>query len=279
LYRLIKNIASTIIELLPVRMAERLLVMLEARIGIGTGGGPHQSGERVLFVILNAIRKEKLVIFDVGANQGQYTSELLLGLSENQDCSIHCFEPSKNTFQLLSQKHESNKRVRLNNFGLSNLEKHSTLYMDKLGSGLASLTERRLEHFGKEHGAISEEVKLRTLDSYAEEQENSHIDLLKIDVEGHELKVLSGAERFLKENRIDLIQFEFGGCNIDTRSFFQDFFYFFQGYDFKLYRILSHCKLLEIPKYREIDEKFRTMNYLAVNKNFKFREKFKTLIK
>ena len=50
------------------------------------------------------------------------------------------------------------------------------------------------------------------------------IDFFKIDVEGHEMDVLKGIGD--KISNIKLIQFEFGGCNIDTRCFFQDFWYF-----------------------------------------------------
>ena len=48
----------------------------------------------------------------------------------------------------------------------------------------------------------------------------SKIDLLKLDVEGHELYLLS-AKKFI--SKISVIQFEFGGCNIDTRTYFRDF--------------------------------------------------------
>lgn len=53
-------------------------------------------------------------------------------------------------------------------------------------------------------------------------------------VEGHELDVLAGAEEALKS--VQLVQFEFGGCNIDTRTYFQDFFYFFQQHGFAIHR-------------------------------------------
>ena len=53
---------------------------------------------------------------------------------------------------------------------------------------------------------------------------NQEIDIMKLDVEGHELDVLEGSRKTI--NSIKLIQFEFGGCNIDSKTFFQDFYYF-----------------------------------------------------
>ena len=64
-----------------------------------------------------------------------------------------------------------------------------------------------------------EEVNLMRFDNYWDE--NKYIDFVKIDVEGHELEVLEGFGNLIKITK--LIQFEFGGCNIDTRTFFKIF--------------------------------------------------------
>lgn len=36
---------------------------------------------------------------------------------------------------------------------------------------------------------------------------------------------------------IDRVTFEFGGCNIDTRTYFQDYWYFFKTFGFRVFRI------------------------------------------
>ena len=81
-----------------------------------------------------------------------------------------------------------------------------------------------------------------------------------MDIEGHELDALRGFGEALKH--IDVIQFEFGGCNIDTRTFFQDFWYFFQKEGFEIYRI-TPFDLVKIESYQESEEYFVTTNYLA----------------
>lgn len=65
-------------------------------------------------------------------------------------------------------------------------------------------------------------------------------------------------------NKIEVIQFEFGGCNIDSRTYFQDFYYLLKD-NYKIYRILKNG-LIEIKSYKEIYEIFITINYLAIKK-------------
>jgi hypothetical protein len=60
-----------------------------------------------------------------------------------------------------------------------------------------------------------------------------------------------------------MVMFEFGGCNIDTRTYFQDFFYFFKKHDMSIYRITPSGFFHPIPKYLEELEQFRTTNFLA----------------
>jgi hypothetical protein len=87
---------------------------------------------------------------------------------------------------------------------------------------------------------------------------------LKLDIEGHELKALNGATQMINSKKIDVIQFEFGGCNIDSRTYFQYFFYLLKD-NYYIYRILKDG-LFEMPTYKKTYEIFITINYLAVKK-------------
>lgn len=108
---------------------------------------------------------------------------------------------------------------------MSNINSRSILYSNESGSGLGSLTKRKLDHFGIDF-SVEENIELIRFDEYSVNNIiDKDIDLLKIDVEGHELKVLEGVGEKIKN--IKIIQFEFGGCNIDTKTYFQDYWYFF----------------------------------------------------
>ncbi|HWZ03610.1 MAG TPA: FkbM family methyltransferase, partial [Mucilaginibacter sp.] len=84
---------------------------------------------------------------------------------------------------------------------------------------------------------------------------------LKLDIEGNELNALKGAEKMLKSKSVKSIQFEFGTCNIDSRTYFRDF-WFLLNQDYNIFRVVKDG-LYPITAYTEYDEVFATINYYA----------------
>jgi len=240
---------------------EKRVKFCQNLMGIGSASSASSSGEFSVFKLLKTKLEEPFCIFDVGANKGQFLG-LALDKLGDRDFSIHCFEPSKETFSKLLSSCEDNRVVK-NNFGMGKKKEEAVLHYDESGSGLASLTKRDLLHFGIEFDK-SETVKINTIDIYCAENNIERIDLLKMDVEGHELDVLQGALDVFKEKTISAVMFEFGGCNIDTRTFFKDFWDFFSSRNYKLFRITPSGYLLPITNYSERYEQFVTTNYLAL---------------
>jgi FkbM family methyltransferase len=196
---------------------------------------------------------------DVGGNVGSYTKALLLEF----ETQIIVFEPNEKNYLTLLEMFAENKSVKLENLALSDKSGVATLHADLDGSGLASLTKRRLDHHGIPFD-FSEQVKTVRFEDYWRDKLGSpEISLLKLDIEGHELIALHGLGNAI--NHIELIQFEFGGCNIDTRSYFQDFWYFFTQHSFEIFR-LGPLGLQKIETYSEKDEYFSTTNYFAKRK-------------
>lgn len=155
------------------------------------------------------------VVFDVGANVGEWTISLL-GLAEGLrgEGHVHCFELAPITFSKLQSamaRNQSGAKVFCTNAGLSDSDGTMELYINGENSGVNSFYNRRLEGLGISYGQ-RETVQVTTVDNYCHKEGISHIDFLKIDVEGHELAVVQGAKAMLKRGAIDYIQFEYGGC-------------------------------------------------------------------
>lgn len=226
----------------------------------GFAGDVKESGEKNVW---SHLKKQspgaKPIVFDVGANQGSWSR----GIYEyfKGKITLHAFEPSLASFAILKKTLPPD--ITSYYIGFSDFPGTQTLFSDTAGSGLSSLSKRNLVHFGKSFNE-EEEVALTTLDRFCEENKIHHIDLLKLDTEGHELNILKGAADLLSKNAIGMIQFEFGGANIDSRTYFQDFWYLLSP-QYNICRIIRNGLQL-IPSYQETCEVFLTTNFLAVSK-------------
>jgi FkbM family methyltransferase len=203
--------------------------------------------------------KSPSLCIDIGGNKGFYTEEILKKFPQ---CKIVIFEPSISNIELLRLKYGQNKNISIEQKAISNFEGEATLYSNDHGSGLASLSKRRLAHFGIEFENFEQVPVIRFEDYWEDQLGSQSIDFVKLDIEGHELDALNGFRKALKSIR--LIQFEFGGCNIDSRTYFQDFWYFFKENNFVLFR-MTPLGIHKISSYSELDETFKTTNILAKN--------------
>lgn len=222
----------------------------------------HNGEVETIRMIRTMISSQSPVLFDVGANQGKFTKQILEAW-QGMTYHLYVFEPSKKTFEVLQSSVQAPTYVHLINKGLGEKPGHVELFFDKEGSGLASVYPRDLSHVQIDF-SHHETVELTTLDLFCEQNMIPSIDFLKLDVEGHELAALKGGKKMIGGGNVSIIQFEFGGCNIDSRTFFRDYYNFFKE-DFKLFRILSNG-LLAIDSYSEKLEVFQSANYLAVKK-------------
>jgi len=205
-----------------------------------------------------------VIVFDVGAHDGAYGSHIL-NLMQNK-VKLYCFEPLKQNFEDLKKRLGNAPNVQLLNFGLGDKEELTTLYFSDHVSRMSSVYRRNLDHDYRKL-CEAQQIKLRKLDDFCKDEGIAKINFLKLDVEGHELPVLEGAKKMINSNSIDLIQFEFGECNVDSKTYFQDFFYLLKPY-YKIYRILQHG-LDRIEEYSYENEVFRVTNYLAISKTIK----------
>lgn len=197
---------------------------------------------------------------DIGANVGAWTVQLRKTFP---NLEVHMFEPANSLFNQLNTRFFEDDLIYVLPFAVSDERGKGCLYFDKDRPELTSLTKRRLDHFNI-YFDRSENVDVICFEDYWNiNLERRDIDFIKIDVEGYELAVLRGMGQAI--NFIKVIQFEFGGTCIDTKTYFQDFWYFFEEHNFEIYRF-TFLGLFRIATYREIDETLVKTDFLAVRK-------------
>ena len=235
------------------------LVEKFARLSLGKGWGSTTASSEVEAVsrFMRVLRlSQPIVALDIGANQGEWAAAFRQTFPA---AKIYMFEPSSTACHKLSRRFDGDTRMIAVHAAVGREPGRATLWSDYPGSPLSSLSKRRLEHFGIAL-ECSEDVSVVSLDQWCED---NHVKptIVKHDVEGSEFEALVGAERILESAAV--VQFEFGGTNIDSRTFLQDFFYFFRKHRFDLYR-LGPAGPRRLLGYSEMDEAFQTTNYLAV---------------
>lgn len=236
-----------------------VLRFLEKQVmrGLGKGHGTKTVAAEVRYVerLLGPIRPKLCV--DIGANVGAYSDELLRRFP---GAEVWAFEPSATNVEKLTARFRDEPRFHLQPVAVGEADGDATLFADSPGSGLGSLSKRDLSYLGLDFDHSETIRVIRFEPFWRDTLGGAVIDLLKLDVEGHELAALRGAGEAIAHCRA--VQFEFGGCNIDTRTYFRDFWDFFSAHGFALHRI-TPFGLTHIARYSERDEVFTTTNYIA----------------
>jgi len=208
--------------------------------------------------VLSRLIKYCDVIFDAGAFLGNWS---LMCFKLKTDIHIHMFEPFKNSFNELKKKFHDNNRIILNNVALGNSEGKGELYINETVPSLNSVYQRKdlcakyLEHNRKEP------IIVTTLDTYCD-QKIQKIDYIKIDTEGNELNILEGGKKLIENRSIKFIQFEYGGCNIESKTYFKDIYKFLRDYNYYVYKIYPK-KIMFIDKYHTGLDNFQLQNFIA----------------
>ena len=131
------------------------------------------------------------LVFDVGAHRGETTFAVL---ERYPSATIHAFEPVRENFEALKAAVEHIPSVICHQLALGdqpgsveilNAEHSQTYTLKKQVSALSQST------------ALTTSVTVSTLDGFLRNMSVGRIDLLKLDVEGYELKALTGAHETL----------------------------------------------------------------------------------
>jgi FkbM family methyltransferase len=193
--------------------------------------------------VLDQLGSELGVVFDVGANVGDWTQNALRAGAGH----VHAFEISPATSAGLAQRYAGDTRVTVNTFGLSS------------AAGTVTI------HHYPDHPALTTaiDVPVRTGDDYVAEAGVDRIDFMKVDVEGAEEHVLAGFAKTFERSAVRVVQFEYGRVSILTKYLLRDFYADLTSHGFTIGMIEPNG--VTFGDYDLSMEKFNDSNWLAVH--------------
>jgi FkbM family methyltransferase len=215
------------------------------------------NGEYYYLKKLSAIKFP--VLFDVGANIGEWS--LMVGTLWPES-KIYSFEILPMHWETLAANTSKLINVNIIKSGLSDSEGMMKLFFNsRTGKDPeASSYPQFLMKSEKEHYDSEIDCSVITGASFVKEHEINKIDVLKVDVEGHDLKVIKGFGDFI--NNVRCIQFEYGVYNITSKDLLIDFYSYMQKYNFIIGRLYPHY--VDFSEFTYSRENFLGGNYIAV---------------
>ena len=197
---------------------------------------------------------------DVGAHKGEFLNYLLT-IKDIQE--IHAFEPQKEIFDMLNLNFGKNKKIFLNSEGVSDINSTREMNLNSLTSTSTFSTINKNSPWFKfknivlnKKDSFQKKIEIKTirLDDYFKVKDINKIDLLKIDTEGHELKVLNGAKKIFENDKIKYLLIEIHSSNMYKDYRASDIYSFLKEKNFKL------VKRFKFPFLKFEDQLYENVN-------------------
>lgn len=148
-----------------------------------------------------SLAKHSTTILDIGANTGLFS---VLSSISNKNAGIHAIEPYESNANRLIKNVELNlcKNISIHRVAMGEKEGEIQFVFPADGriSEVSSVNENFSSQVYKELTWVNRNVSITTLDNFRKKN-NLRIDLIKCDVETHEIAVFEGAKQTIREDR------------------------------------------------------------------------------
>jgi len=147
-------------------------------------------------------------VFDIGANVGQFASQIHRVLP---DAMLYSFEPLEDCYSELVKKMAHLPRFRAFNFALGDTNGQVEIYRNDFtpSSSLLPMEELHKQAFPFTAHVTTQRIEIRRLDDVSQQLDIVDDVLVKIDVQGTEDKVILGGEKLLSRASVLIVETSF----------------------------------------------------------------------
>ena len=218
--------------------------------------------QKILKVLSKNFENNSLsVLVDVGSHKGEYINSIKKKFNIQK---IYGFEPNPDIYKILKKKIVDEK-INLFNFGISDENGKIEFYKNlETSSSTINKLNTKSKYYKKKYFLLNIfnskevikkiEINVLRLDEFIHLNKIDKIDLIKIDTEGYEFKVIKSLKKKIKNVKIIHLEHHFDDMIVKN---------------YKLTDIHNYLKKNGFEKFFKIKMKFRkSFEYLYINKNF-----------
>tara|TARA_B100001964_G_scaffold227345_1_gene277161 strand:- start:124 stop:831 length:708 start_codon:yes stop_codon:yes gene_type:complete len=218
--------------------------------------------QKVMKKIEFLIGKNFSTLVDVGSHHGEYILSIKKKFNIKE---IYGFEPNPIAFEILKKNIINLSGINIYNYGIADTEEDKILNqnIESSSSSINSLNKNS-KYYKKKYflfnflnlKKVSNSIKIKAINlaKFIDEKKIDKIDLLKIDTEGYEFKVIKGLGKNISKIKLIHLEHHFDDMIIKN---------------YKLSDIHNYLKNNNFIKIFKIKMKFRkSFEYIYKNKNF-----------
>jgi FkbM family methyltransferase len=188
--------------------------------GVSTLRRSAYAERKILRELLHCLRMENdLVVYDIGAHTGRYAAAIANSTAVRQ---VIAFEPIPDSFGMLKEHTQALGKVTPINLALGDETGRTRFFLNesRASSSLLPMHPRHVRHFPFTARVSQASVEIKTLDEVSAELRLVPPDIIKLDVQGYEDRVIAGgAETFGKARwcliELSLVELYEGAATFD----------------------------------------------------------------
>lgn len=232
-----------------------------------------------MFNILSIKPPQNLTIFDVGCHYGESIKRFLTLFN---GCSIYSFEPDITAYNFVRDRYSDQTNISIYDFGIGARDSTNSFHQCLVPGNSSFNKILESSKWAKQRASIygvssseliktMENVPIRSLDSFATENDIKYVDFIKLDVEGWEDQCIKGCHNLLANRKVGILQLELTMTQIrqncisidDIKKMIPENYF---DYFYKQHKQIPFTSSPEVFELLLVDKKFPNYNENAISK-------------